>query len=52
MNTCPIIDYVTHPFLHCSMLNNEGSSELCAAYGWIDEGWKHVVSTDSYGQIE
>ena len=44
MNACSIIDHVTHPFLGSYMPNDEGS-ELCAADGWIDEGWKHVAIT-------
>ena len=41
MNACLIIDYVTRPFL-CSSAPNDEGSKLCAADGWIDEGWKHV----------
>ena len=44
MNVCPIIDRVTRPFSPSSAPNEE-INELCAADGWVDEGWKHVTST-------
>ena len=41
MNARPNID---RPFSPSSAPNDEGS-ELCAADGRVDEGWKHVTST-------
>ena len=44
VNTCPIVDCVTRPLSPSVEPNDEGS-ELCAADGWIDEGWEHVTGT-------
>ena len=44
MNACPIIDRLTRPLLPSGVPNGE-DSKLCAADGWIDEGWEHVTST-------
>ena len=40
----PIIDRVTRPLLPSVVPNDEGS-RICAADGWIDEGWEHVTGT-------
>ena len=40
----PIIDRVTRPLLPSVVLNDE-RSRVCAADGWIDEGWEHVTGT-------
>ena len=44
MNACPIVDRVTRP-LSPSVVPNDEGSKLCAADGWIDEGWELVTST-------
>ena len=44
MTACPIVDSVTRP-LSPSVVPNDEGSELCAADGWIDEGWEHVTGT-------
>ena len=41
MNACPIIDRLTRPILPSGVPNGE-DSKLCAADGWIVEGWGHV----------
>ena len=41
MNACPIIDRLTRPIL-LSGVPNRKDSKLCAADGWIVEGWEHV----------
>ena len=44
VNVCPIIDRLTRPILPSGVPNGE-DSKLCAADGWIDEGWEHVTGT-------
>ena len=44
VNACPIVDRVTRP-LSPSVVPNDEGSELCAADGWIVEGWEHVTGT-------
>ena len=44
VNACPIIDRLTRPILPSGVPNGE-HSKLCAADGWIDEGWEHVTGT-------
>ena len=44
VNARPIIDSVTRPLLPSVVPNDEGS-RVCAADGWIDEGWEHVIGT-------
>ena len=44
VNACPIIDRLTRPLLPSGVPNGE-HSKLCAADGWIDEGWEHVTGT-------
>ena len=44
VNACPIIDRLTRPILPSGVPNGE-YSKLCAADGWIDEGWEHVTGT-------
>ena len=45
-NACPIIDRLTRPLdLLPSSVPNGEDSKLCAANGWIDEGWEHVTGT-------
>ena len=41
VNGCPIIDRLTRPLLPSGVPNGE----LCAADGWIGEGWEHVTGT-------
>ena len=42
-----IIGRVTPPSFaqRCAQRGNDEGSELCAADGWIDEGWEHVTGT-------
>ena len=44
INECPIIDRLTRPLLPSDVPNGE-DSKLCAADGWIDEGWERVAGT-------
>ena len=44
VNACPFIDHLTRPLLPSGVPNGE-DSKLCAADGWIDEGWEHVTGT-------
>ena len=44
VNPCPIIDRLTSPLLPSGVPNGD-DSKLCAADGWIDEGWEHVTGT-------
>ena len=44
LNIRPIIDRVTPPLSPSTVSNDEGS-KLCAADGWIYEGWEHVTGT-------
>ena len=48
VNACPIVDRLTRPILPSGVPNgvpNGEDSKLCAADGWIDEGWEHVTGT-------
>ena len=44
VNACQIIDRLTRPLLPSGVPNGV-DSKLCAADGWIDEGWEHVTGT-------
>ena len=44
VNACPVIERLTRPLLPSGVPNGE-DNKLCAADGWIDEGWEHVTGT-------
>ena len=50
MNACPIIDRLTRPLLPSGVPNGE-ASKLCAADGWIDEGWEHVANRYTFEAV-